>query len=56
MKCAGAQSSQSRTIRVSMTQVKDLSRPVCDCTIEFVELAGKKVIHAFDNDKIILTG
>ena len=56
MKCAEAQSSQSRTICASMTQVKDLSQPVRDCTIEFVELAGKKVIHALDNDKIILTG
>lgn len=39
-----------------MTQMKDLSDPVRDGAIEFVELAPEKVIHALDNDKMIFTG
>lgn len=38
-----------------MAEVKDLSEPICDRSIEFVELAREKVIHAFHNDKMILT-
>lgn len=39
-----------------MPKVKDLSKPVRDSSIELIELARKEMIHAFDNDKMILSG
>jgi len=36
-----------------MAEVKDLSNPVRNGSIELVELAGEKVIHAFNDDQMI---
>jgi len=36
-----------------MAKVKDLSEPVCNSGIEFVQLARKEMIHAFNNDQMI---
>lgn len=39
-----------------MAEAKDLSQPASDSGVELVELARKKVVRAFDNNKMILTG
>lgn len=39
-----------------MAEAKYVFQPVCDCRIELIQFAGKKVVRAFDNNKMILTG
>jgi hypothetical protein len=39
-----------------MAKVEDLSDPVRNGGIEFVQLARKEMIHAFNNDQMILAG
>ena len=39
-----------------MAKVQDLSQPVRDSSVELIELAREKVIHALHNHKMILTG
>lgn len=38
-----------------MAEAKDFSQPVRDGRIKLIQFAGKKVVRAFDNNKMILT-
>lgn len=38
-----------------MAKAKDLSQPIRDRGVKLVELARKKVVGAFDDNKVILT-